>query len=517
MSGQAVKEQVENSISVAQIVHTIIGISLMLFGRFIPGPSMVVESSERLINLGLPAVDGGLLLAIPPFGMNIIGLFLGVVYLWSTVHIVWPSILSVILLGFSDYAPMPQVLVQFFGNPLIVYIVFLLLFAAILVRANIAVYLARFLVTLPIVNGRPWVLTFVLLVTCYAVACLGQISSVFIMWPTLYVIFEQAGFKKGDPYVSIMVVASLMMILLSFATDPIKDGSFFLLSNLMVLSANNPAQNIEPINLAKFLLFGFSVSVTATLAIFSYIRFIAKPDVSALRNFNTEELKKNPLPPMTWKQKSIIFFLGAFAAWMLLPGIIGRESGLGAFISHNMLGGTMIIIFAMTFIHYKGEPIADLREFGPGFPWGIFFLIAVAFLLGAAMVHKDARITLYLEYGLRNLLGGMSYTPLIMATCVIALLVTNFSNSGASGIMLTPVLLAMCDALGVPPNPLLACFFFTIMIAAITPAASPFAAMLFANKDWIDANHATRYAFIFSVIILLCMFAVGIPLAINLF
>lgn len=38
---------------------------------------------------------------ITPYGMKVVGIFLGAVYGWSTVSIAWPSFLAMVLLAFS--------------------------------------------------------------------------------------------------------------------------------------------------------------------------------------------------------------------------------------------------------------------------------------------------------------------------------------------------------------------------------------------------------------------------------
>ena len=85
------------------------------------------------------------------------------------------------------------------------------------------------------------------------------------------------------------------------------------------------------------------------------------------------------------------------------------------------------------------------------------------------------------------------------------------------GLILTPVLLAMCNAFAVDAGPLLACFIYAVLIAACTPAASPFAAILFGNSEWLTPPVIVRYSVISSVLIAGIVIVVGIPLAMLLF
>jgi len=501
------------SMPMSQVIHTIIGISIMLFGGFITSPTMVVESSERLLSMGFPVVDGGVLISMTPIGVTVLSLFLGMVYLWGTVDTLWPCFLGILLLGISDFAPMNKVLTLFMGHPTTVLIFMLFIFGAALIRSQIAVYLARWLMTRKIVEGRPWVFTSMILFTTYMVAYIEQVSAMFIMWPALYLIFKECGFKKGDKYVSLMVVNTLMMVLLSFAGDPIKGGAFYLVTNLYGLAASNPELNIQPMNAALFLLFGVIVSSIVLVILLLIMRFVYRVDVSPLKKMNIEVLRKDELPPMSWKQKGIIVLFFTYMAWMLLPGILPASNPVAMFLRANLMGGSLFIVFLLSFIQYKGESVANIVQTNAAFPWRVFFLIAVATSLGNAVVGPSTNVSIMMEYLLRGWFAGVDYTSLMIGIVFIAIIVTNFCNSVVAGLMFTPVLLALCNAMGFNPYPVLACFFFVVLIGAATPAASPYAAMLFDNEEWIGKKDAFHYSIVGSIVVVIVAAAVGVPLA----
>ena len=64
---------------------------------------------------------------------------------------------------------------------------------------------------------------------------------------------------------------------------------------------------------------------------------------------------------------------------------------------------------------------------------------------------------------------------------------------------------------------MMACFIYAVLIAACTPAASPFAALLYGQTDWIDRRDIGRYTVISSALVVLVVIVVGIPLARVLF
>ena len=168
-------------------------------------------------------------------------------------------------------------------------------------------------------------------------------------------------------------------------------------------------------------------------------------------------------------------------------------------------------------MHLRGKPIADISETAVAYPWRIFLLIAVAMLLGDAMTGKGTNVTVFMEYVLRGALAGFGYVPLCIAVILLGITFTNFCNSVVLGLVLTPVLLAMCNAFGMNAGPLMACFIYAVLIAACTPAASPFAAMLFGNTQWLSPKDIVTYSVSSSLIIAGVVIVIGIPLAMLIF
>ena len=220
---------------------------------------------------------------------------------------------------------------------------------------------------------------------------------------------------------------------------------------------------------------------------------------------------------MTGYQIGVLAAFGIFACWILLPGIIGKDNVVGAFLGKNSLLAPLVALFLVGFVHLRGKPIADISETAAAYPWRIFLLIAVAMLLGDAMTGKGTNVALVMEYTLRDLLTGMDYTMLTVAVAGLGIVLTNFCNSVVLGLMLTPVLLAVSNAFGYSSGPIMACFIYAVLIAACTPAASPFAALLFGQTRWASTGVMIKHAVIASAVVYGVVVCVGMPLAFLIF
>ncbi len=505
-----------SAFSISGIIHTIIGICIMIFGRYITPLSIDVAETPKLLKSGFTAVDGIVHLAVSEIGMTVLAIFLGMIYLWTFVDVVWPCFLGLFMLGISSFAPMPIVMRDFLGNPMTVQIFCAFIFVGALIHANVAIYLARYLMTHRLCQGRPWVLTASILLTSYLIAFFDQISSVFLMWSALYVIFEEVGYKKGDKYVSALIVGSIAMILCAFCSDSVKNGAFYILSGLYAIAEANPSLNIVPLSYGSYFIFGIALSMVVLLLILFLMRFVFRVDVSPLEKLDVNILNKNPLPPMTWKQKGIIVLFSFYVFYMLAPSFLPKGTAIANFIQQNLLGGIVATVFLLGFIRFKGEPLADITQTSRAFPWSVFLLIAAAFLFGNAVNAPQTNISLFLEYALSSYFDGLGFAMLCIAGAVVAIVVTNFFNSVVAGLIFAPVLASIANAYGFSSGPLLALFIFTVLFGLATPAASPFAAMVFGNP-WLSKKDAAMYGVIYSLVVVLVVSIIGVPLATMLF
>ena len=49
-------------------------------------------------------------------GMQVLGIFIGTVYLWSTIGLIWPSLLGILTFVVSDYGTLKTVVASSFGD-----------------------------------------------------------------------------------------------------------------------------------------------------------------------------------------------------------------------------------------------------------------------------------------------------------------------------------------------------------------------------------------------------------------
>ena len=480
----------------AKTIHAIIGVAIMLLFPRLP--------------IALPHVT--------PVGMEILGIFIGTLYLWTTVDPIWASLLSIFMLGVSSYAPMPQVLQSAFGAPVVVQMFFLMIVMNCLVHNHLTAYIGRFFLTLKINNGRPWVFSAMLMFGSMLMAAfIGAFSPIFLFWPVLYDIFEDIGMEKGDKYPTIMLMLITFGAMLGFPVPPYSGNSLALLNNFSTITEN--MGNKVVVNNAAYMFLAIIHAVIAMIVIILFCKYVLRPDVSKLKDLDIEKLKKNPLPPLNNNQKFMAVSFVLYILSMLLPSILPRTGFIG-FLSQNSTGialGYTALLACVNLNKDKSTPVLPFGKVMANFAWSTFFLCTSAILLGNVLTNESTGISAFLNAILGPIFQNMSSVTFCLMLMLITVVLTNLCNSLVIGMLLQPVIAAFCVTSGMNPAPLVALLIiFVLSSAGITPAASPYAAMLHGNKEWLQSKDVYKYASIFVVLELVLICAIGIPAAMAL-
>jgi solute carrier family 13 (sodium-dependent dicarboxylate transporter), member 2/3/5 len=471
---------------VKYIVHSIIGLVLM-FG--IPM---------------LPPVE-----PITQIGMQIGGIFIGLVYLWSTVGLFWPSLIGIVAFAFTDYTDMYGMFEAFSA-----YLPMLMLFCMILFGAigdcGLTRYIAHWFLKRKIINGRPSMFNFFFFLAVFAVsAIVDPLMAMLVLWPTMYIIFEEVGYEKTDNYCKIMLVASFVAVTMGQCTLPFFGGQ------LVILGAFEVASGI-PTNYVGYIAFNVITSVIIIAAMTLLIKFVLRPDMSKMANISVEQINKEQLPPMNIQQKAYVLVTILFFIFALGPSVLPADWAITQFMNDlNLVGFCFLAIGILALIKVDGKPILEpVRICKEYVMWDLYLLVVVCvFLAGCLMAD---------ETGLREWLVGI-LTPVfsaggpiffMIAVVVIAGLVTNVANNAITGAILMQIIVAMGPVLGI--ENLAAVAMATTLasfLAILTPAGSPYAAVFHSNKDKISSGEILKYGSIMMVVALVVYCAIGLPLA----
>ena len=479
--------------SKTHIIHSIIGVGIMIVFQYLP----------------IPFPDG----TVTKTGQQILGIFIGTLYMWTTVDVLWGSLIGAFFVGISSYAPMPQVLNEYFGSTVFVQLFFLMMVIQCLVDKKITTYMGRFFLSRKINNGRPWVFTTVVLIGVLLMsAFIIAFAPIILMWPILYGIFDELGYKKTDTYPKIMIILVAVVAIIGFPIPPFMNNGLALLGNYRNI-AGDPNMISDP----AYMFFGLIIGFIMIAAIVLFTKFVLKPDVEKLKKFDVESLKKSPLPPMDLSQKITCIVFVLLIALMLIPGIVlsftDAVPGM-TFLKENSTGMALGAAAILVGIRLGDKPIMNIKSVMSGINWNTLLLCATAILLGGVLTADVTGIKEFLSYVLNPLFANMGTLTFTIFIVLVAGILTNICNSLVIGMVFLPVIYTYCSQADVNAAPIVSCLIiFVLGSACTTPAASPFAAMMHGNKEWLQTKDIYKYTIPFLIIETAVMLVIGIPLA----
>jgi len=454
----------------------------------------------------------GMLSPIEPVtavGMQVLGIFIGTVYLWSTIGLIWPSLFGLLAFVVSDYGTLKSVIASSFGDTTTMLILFAMVLFGAIETEGVTQYISRWFLSRKILNGRPIIFTFLFIYASFIVSILGasMTAVILMMWPIIYGILKDIGYKKGDAYTSIMVFGTVAGVISGQMVKPFKGAA------LTIIGAFEKTSGLT-VDYLPYMTYG---TIMGTLAIISYcliVKFIFRPDLSKMKNITTDFLNKNKLPKMSLKQKILFACLFGCFGLILLPSIFPKSWIFIKYLNKlGPLGITAGLVVFICAVKIDGKPIANFKEISRSINWGVFFLVANCMTLTAALGDAETGISEFVSVSLHPLLGGHSsiiFTIILMLFCVV---VTNFANNAVLGAVMMPIMYPFALESGASPIAVATILMFSVHLALLTPAASPAAALLHGNREWIDLKDIYQYSVTFIIAVVILNLVIGIPLA----
>lgn len=411
------------------------------------------------------------------FGMRLLGIFGGLLYGWIFIGNIWPSLaglLALLLIGGMEPAELWK---ESFGNPIVVMMLFIFVFCAVINYYGLAKYISLWLITRGFVFRRPWLFTFVFLLS---IAILGGLTSAspaaLIGWNILYGVCEVCGYQKGDTYPKLMIFGVVFAAQLGMSMMPFKQLPLTVLSVFEGISDNE-------MNVVGYMLLAVVCCIANLLVFLLLLRFLFRPDVTPLLRLCLSDLDNGQLE-MNGIQKLVLCFLLALVTFLILPSVLPPQNILAMLLqSIGNTGICILLVMVMCCIRVDGKALLNFNAMAAdGISWGIILLLAVVQPLSAAMGTPESGITEGLLALLQPVFDGHAAVIFVLTSGAIALFLANFMNVGAVGISLMPVICTYCNSTGFAPQPAVMLVILSIHLGLLMPSASTSAALLHGNQ-----------------------------------
>ena len=145
--------------------------------------------------------------------------------------------------------------------------------------------------------------------------------------------------------------------------------------------------------------------------------------------------------------------------------------------------------------------------------WDLYLLVVVAVYFSGCLLDDATGIKPWLIDTLNPLFGSHGYLFFVIALFVAGVALTNFANNAIVGAILMQIIVAMAPSMNIDnPVPLAMTMTMAMFLAVLTPAASPYAAVLHAN-DRVSINDIYKYGGMMVILSLIIYIALGLPIA----
>lgn len=442
--------------------------------------------------------------ALTPVGMDVIGIFVGVVYGWTFVELIWPTIVGFFALGFLSITSMKDVFIMGVGNDVWIFMLFMFIFVAFLEHAGVTTFLCNWIISRKFLSGKPWLFSFVLLEGCYLISSfVGAFASIIFFWALIYSVSKKFGYKPYDKYPTLMLLGVMIASCYALVVFPF-------LGNALILVASFEQMTGLGIDFIQFFAFTMPLGILSVGGYILICRYVFKPDIEALKGLDDSIVNKDELK-LSKTTKIALALSVMMLIMMMAPKFLPPTFFLTIFFNKMGMSGVFAILIVVSLIiRIDGEPFFHFKAMADkGIMWEAMLLGAFTMSLSSLLTNEATGIVVFLNNLFGPLLADRSPFVFMLIIIIIANILTNFANNGVIALIFMSIVYSFSVQTGMNPVPLCVMIMLTVQIALVTPAASPFAAILFGNTAWLRPQDIRKYGTISVAILVIFMATFG--------
>jgi len=436
-------------------------------------------------------------------GMQVLGIFLGLIYGWTALDFVFPSLLGMIALGLTEYDSMTNVFKAGFGNNIFLMVFFMFIWSDYLHKSGTLQYIACFLITRKFVMGRPWVFTFMLFLAAWLMgSLLAATAAILIMWTIFYSICEIYGYEPGETYPAYVLVGIAFGVMVGFCVFPYKSIAAMLVGSL------NTVAGIE-MPFSTFMFSSIVTSFACCILYFLFGKFILKPDVSKI-SMDEEKVKMLNNNEITTEIKIGFASIIALLIMVILPEYFSNPL-FDIFKKMGVTAITTFILIVLGIVKVGGKYVFNFSECvkSSTVSWPMLIMLASTFAVSGAFTSSKVNILALVNYYGIPLFENMLPLAFTILFAVFLCIVTQIAHNAVLAAAFGPVLCQLGMSLGAN---LILCVILcnvALMAACATPAASSPGALIYSNDKWISRKQSYGFCFVAIVATIIVLIVLG--------
>ena len=467
-------------------------ILIIIAFKFIPAPSGLTQS-----------------------GMAVIGTFLGTLILWLTISIDWPSLLCILALGILPELGFKNLFMASFGSDTFVFLLCTFICTYAISTTNIIKKVAVWFVSNKLAKKGPW---WFVTMFFFSVILLGMFISPSVLFvvllPILEEIYKVTKIEKGSKVGNMLMMGMAFCVSISSGMTPIAHV-FPILSFGIFEKVTG-----QVINYGSYMAIAIPVGIVLTILMLVMFRLIFRPDVSALKDVNLDEMKQN-IPKTTKRDVVTLVIFGLCVVLWVLPSILQNawSEFYKLFNGYGTAFPAIVGVVLLCVIRIGDKPLVSIKEAcEKGVPFSSLVMCAGTLALGSAMTNDAIGLKAFLIDNLSVSLSSLAPFVLLIIFAVWAMLQTNVSSNMVTATIVTTVAMPIMLAVGsVQYCAIVACLIGMLSAFAFaTPPSMPHIAIA-SSSEWSNTKDVFVYGFVVAIISVILAVVFGYFIGILVF
>ena len=432
---------------------------------------------------------------ITPLGMGILGTFIGAIYGWMTIDMLWPSIMALVGIGLS--IGMNQMYAASIGSLTIVCLLFCMPVIGICNDTGAFNWLINKLLTNKFMQGKAWITIWIILLIAWFMGPHNPIIMGIIFCTFATTIFKQVGIGKNEKLPIFMYLGIAYACMMGQILFP-----FFSTGLTLIMAYNNMFPDF-PLDFVKYLAFMIPAGIIMVSVYVLLMKFVFRVDVSKVADFKQTGEAKNITKDQKTALTVFLIFIGVSICSALPLGSVQ------IFLSKFGLGGIILMLLAVVSLMKKenGEPLCDIERGMKYVNWGQVLMVGYIMVIAMYMNTPDTGIPAAMA---KLLQPFMTLPPMVFIVVALAFaaIITNVANNMIVVVLVMPFMFNFASTIGLAPTGMIVLLFAMAQFALATPAASPVTAVAM-SQDMADANLMTKAALKVVPVIFIIGLAIG--------
>lgn len=448
--------------------------------------------------------------------MQLIGIFIGILILWLTVSIEWPSLLLLVALAMIPELKFSSIIASSYGNTTFVFLVYTFMLTYAFSKTSYIKMIAMKFITSSFAKRGPW-----WFITLYSLSILfiGSFISptvlFFVYYPILEEIYTLYDMKKGEKLPSMLMMLTVIMCGISSGMTPI--------AHVFPLISMGLYQQMyqHAISYIAYMQIGIPVGLLTAFFTILLFRFIFSPDMKKLETIKMEE----EVFQTSFAEKFVLWvFIIVIALWVL-PGVIKPifHSGMLFDIATRIdqfstAMPPLIGVIVLCVVKVDQKPLLSVSEaLSKGVSWPSLIMCASTLALGSALTNADIGLTSALSSTLTPVIQHLPIWFMVFIFTLWAAIQTNLSSNMVTATVVTTAVLAITSSIEVlSVASLVVIVGMMASFAFATPPAMPCVAIA-TGSGWTSTFEMLFYGFLAMLVSVVLASSLGYGIGLLVF